>query len=81
LLHGALDGGRDQVVGDGGGDLLGDKGVGVGLGHVDAFADLAAHELFVQLDEHGGGLGVWGWSLSPALGPRAAWGPPCGRGA
>jgi hypothetical protein len=35
-------------------NLLGDKGVGVGFGNVDAFADLAPHEFLQKLHKHRG---------------------------
>src|SRR5262249_17058066 len=47
------DGGRYGIADHGDGDLLVDQRAGVGLGQVDALADLAIQERFEQLDKHG----------------------------
>lgn len=70
LLHRLLHGGRDQVVVDGGGQLLGDEGIGVGVVDVDAFARLAAHEFSEELHEHGEtSVTMSDGSPSPGVGP------------
>ena len=51
-MRGFADGGRDEVVRDGDGELLGNKRLGVFLGHVDAFAGGFAEKRLGELDKH-----------------------------
>jgi hypothetical protein len=69
-LHRFLDGGRDQVVGDWRGDLLGNERLSVALGNVDAFAGGFAEEVLEELDEHLGVL-AWGHVVPPSLAESA----------
>jgi hypothetical protein len=71
-LHCLLHGGRDQVVGDGRGDLLGEKCLGVGFGDVDTFAGGLAEEVLEELDEHA-------WVLGGVAGCRCLWRSAGGR--
>ena len=81
-FHRALDGGRDEVVGDEGGQLLGDEGIGVGFADVDAFAGFAAEELLLELHEHGGCArgGSRCCRCLRRVSPWKAWRPSLGRG-
>lgn len=75
LLRGSV----SDFVGNGATEVVGGAHLGIAAVDVDALAGRAAHELFLNMDEHGGGLcGERRGSLS--LAAAGGWGSSCGRG-